>query len=613
VLDRTATRLVTLALRAEANRRPDATADLDAHHALARRVAASAAVLCRNEVVDGAPALPVRDGDRVALLGAFATRPRFQGTGSSRITPTRVDRLHDELVSHLGADRVSFAPGYDAPDEVDDRLLADAVARACEADVAVVVVGLPDGYENEGDDRAHLDLPRSHDALVAAVAAAHDRVVVVVIGGAPVVMPWVDDVEAVVVGYLGGQAGGGGLADVLSGAATPGGHLAETFPRHLADLPTARSFPGGPTTVEHRESVYVGYRFHDTVGGEVLFPFGHGLSYTTFDYGEVSLDRTEVAPDDLAGGSTVTASVEVTNTGEVAGSHVVQCYVRDVASAVHRPDRELRAFARIHLEVGASTTVELELGERAFAFWDVEVGGWTVEPGAFEVLVGASSRDLRGSATLSVHGRGVRGARRTRGLPRPAAVPRRRRGVVRGAARPAAARERRLPPAVHPGHADQRDHRHGRGPDGVVDRRPAAAQGVRRRPGQRGPRHLDAGGGAAADADDGRGGRRPARRDRRPRQRPLDRRRPARAPSARPRRATAQLTLRLRPHPSRPSRIPWAPRRGPHGAASPERPHRRRVAVTSRGDGDARWSPGGRLPSPVPAHVTGAVLRYDLT
>jgi beta-glucosidase len=404
VLDRVATRLVTLALRADANRRPDATADLDAHHALARRVAASAAVLCRNEVVGEAPALPVRGGDRVALLGAFATDPRFQGTGSSRITPTRVDRLHDELVAHLGADRVSYAPGYGSPDQVDDRLLADAVARARDADIAVVVVGLPDGYENEGDDRDHLDLPRAHDALVAAVAAAHDRVVVVVIGGAPVVMPWVDDVEAVVVGYLGGQAGGGGLADVLTGTVTPGGHLAETFPRHLADLPTARSFPGGPTTVEHRESVYVGYRFHDTVGGDVLFPFGHGLSYTSFSYGEVALDRSSVAPDDLAGGGTVTVSVEVTNTGEVAGAHVVQCYVRDVASAVHRPDRELRAFARVHLGPGESTTVTLPLDERAFAFWDVGRDGWAVEPGRFEVVVGASSRDPRGSADLDVTG-----------------------------------------------------------------------------------------------------------------------------------------------------------------------------------------------------------------
>jgi beta-glucosidase len=404
VVDRTARRLVSLALRAEAARRPDATVDHDAHHRLARDVAAAAAVLCRNEPVDGAPALPVRDGDRVALLGTFATAPRYQGTGSSRITPTRVDRLHDELVAHLGADRVTFAPGYDAPDEVDDRRVAEAVARAREADVAVVVVGLPDGYENEGLDRDHLDLPVSHDALVAAVAAAHDRVVVVVVAGSPVAMPWVDDVEAVLVGYLGGQAGGGGLADVLTGAVTPGGHLAETFPRHLGDLPTARSFPGGPATVEHRESVYVGYRFHDSVDGDVLFPFGHGLSYTSFAYGEVTLDRREVAPDHLVGGGTVTATVEVTNTGEVAGAHVVQCYVRDVAAAVHRPDRELRAFARVHLDPGASTTVELPLGERAFAFWDVERDDWTVEPGRFEVLVGASSRDLRGGADLEVTG-----------------------------------------------------------------------------------------------------------------------------------------------------------------------------------------------------------------
>jgi beta-glucosidase len=400
VLDAAAVRLVTLALRAEAARRPAARFDRAAHHALARRVAAEAAVLCRNE----ADALPIRDGETVALLGTFATAPRYQGTGSSRINPTRLDTLAEELATLVGAARVRLAPGYDRPDAIDDALVADAVACAREADVAVVCVGLPDGDENEGDDREHLALPRSHDALVAAVAAVHDRVVVVLANGSPVTMPWVDDVAAVVEGYLGGQAGGGGMADVLTGRVNPGGRLAETFPRHLDDVPAARHAPGGPNTVEHREGLYVGYRFHDTVGGDVLFPFGHGLSYTTFEVADVTLDRAEVTPEELAAGATVTVRSRVDNTGELAGSTVVQVYVRDLEAAVYRPDRELRAFAKVRLAPGASETVELELGERAFAFWDVDHHGWTVEPGGFEVLVGLSSRDLRGSAPLTVAG-----------------------------------------------------------------------------------------------------------------------------------------------------------------------------------------------------------------
>jgi beta-glucosidase len=400
VLDAAAHRLVVLALRAEAARRPDARVDPDVHHALARRVAAEAAVLCRNE---GA-ALPIREGETVALLGAFATSPRYQGTGSSRINPTRLDSLAEELTALLGAERVRVAAGYDRPDAVDDVLVAEAVACARDADVAVLCVGLPDGYENEGDDRVHLDLPRSHDALVAAVAAAHDRVVVVLSNGAPVTMPWVDDVAAIVEGYLGGQAGGGGLADVLTGRVDPGGRLAETFPRHLDDVPAARDAPGGPNTVEHREGLYVGYRYHDTVGGDVLFPFGHGLSYTTFEVEGPTLDRIELTPEELASGAEVTVRVPVRNTGEVAGSTVVQVYVRDLEAAVYRPDRELRAFAKVRLGPGAGEEVTLTLGERAFAYWDTERDGWTVEPGVFEVLVGCSSRDLRGRATLTVTG-----------------------------------------------------------------------------------------------------------------------------------------------------------------------------------------------------------------
>ncbi len=402
-LDATAVRMVALALRAEAGRQVSGGSGddrADDHHALARQVAAEVVVLCRN--VDDA--LPLRDGDRVALIGELADRPRFQGTGSSRVNPTRVDTLRDELVGALGADRVSYQPGYHDPSAIDAARVEAALTAAGDADVAVVCVGLPDVYENEGEDRADLRLPASHDHLVAALAAQHDRVVVVLVNGAPVTMPWVEDVEAVVEGYLGGQAGGGALADVLTGAVNPSGHLAETFPRHLDDVAAQRNYPGGPNTVEYREGLYVGYRFHDTVDGDVLFPFGHGLSYTTFEVGEVALDRTELAPDDLAEGTIVTLSAEVTNTGDRAGKVVPQVYVRDSEAAVHRPDRELKGFAKVALAPGESTRVDVPLDHRAFAYWHPDHRDWVVEPGRFEVLVGLSSRDLRGGAELTLTG-----------------------------------------------------------------------------------------------------------------------------------------------------------------------------------------------------------------
>ncbi len=400
-LDEVATRVTTLALRVAPNRDPNASSDLHEHHLLARRAAAEVAVLLRNDGV-----LPLaRDGDTtVALLGDLAVTPRFQGTGSSRINPTRVEDLRTELTALLGEDRVLFARGYDDPRTVDDTLVGKAVAVAREADVAVVVVGLPDVYENEGNDRADLALPRSHNALVAAVAAAHEHVVVVLVNGAPVELPWVDDVEAILEGYLGGQAAGGGLADVLTGVVAPGGRLAETFPRGLTDVSSANRFPSGPATVEYREGVYVGYRYHETTGGPVLFPFGHGLGYAPVSWGEPHVDTTSVDDTDLRDGATVTVTVPVTNDGDRATTEVVQVYVHDPEAAVHRPERELAGFAKVGLEPGETVDARVELDRRAFAWWDVASNDWVVESGTVEVVVAASSRDVRATVALEVSG-----------------------------------------------------------------------------------------------------------------------------------------------------------------------------------------------------------------
>lgn len=399
-LDRAAERVLTLIARATPEQ-PDAhTYDREAHHALARRVATEATVLLKN-----ADRLLPLDGDglQVAVIGAFAKQPRFQGAGSSTITPHRVDDAYTAIAALLteaglgGTGRLVYAAGYRRDSDALDQALLDQACEAVrDADVVLVFAGLNETYEIEGVDRPHLRLPPSHDALISAVAEAHDRVAVVLSNGAPVEMPWHDRVSAIVEGYLGGQAGGSAIAAVLFGAAEPGGRLAETFPHRWQDNP-AHALPIGPRHVEYRESVYVGYRYYDTAGAGVLFPFGHGLSYTTFAYSGLTLSA-QVMPDTEA----LEVSVTVTNTGERAGSEVVQVYVHDVATTVFRPSQELKAFTKVWLEPRGSTRITIVLDRRAFAYYDVDRPGWTVEPGVFEIRVGASSRDIRQTAIVDV-------------------------------------------------------------------------------------------------------------------------------------------------------------------------------------------------------------------
>ena len=264
---------------------PGQTFDAGAHHALARRAAAEGTVLLKN---DGG-LLPLAASARVAVVGEFAKVPRYQGAGSSLMSPHRLDDAFTAISALVGANRVSYAPGYlRHRDDVQPALLDVARAAARDADVVLAFVGLPEAYETEGVDRADLRLPDSHDALVRALVEVNPNVVVVLSNGAPVEMPWVGQVPAVVEGYLGGQAGGSAVAEVLFGVAEPGGRLAETFPRRWADNPVS-ALPTGPRQVEYRESLYVGYRYYDSVGADVLFPFGHGLGYTTFGYSGLEL------------------------------------------------------------------------------------------------------------------------------------------------------------------------------------------------------------------------------------------------------------------------------------------------------------------------------------
>ena len=397
-LDRSVGRVVDLVLKSLERPRPAAAPDFDAHHALARKAAAEGMVLLKNDD----DLLPLSAASSVALIGSFAKSPRYQGTGSSRVTPTRLESAFDALAA-LRDDAglcLFYAPGYDPEQSgLDDELITEAVETAEAADVAVVFAGLPTVYESEGFDRAHMRLPEQHNRLIEAVSAANAHTVVVLANGAPVEMPWVEAPKAILEAYLGGQAGGAAVADILFGRRNPCGKLAETFPLRQSDVAADQWFPGKNRQVQYREGLHVGYRHFDTFQRPVLFPFGHGLSYSRFQY-----DDLDVAPDpDAAFGYRV--SLTVANVGEVDGAEIVQVYVHAASgSGPYRPEQELRAYRKVPLAAGERRSLRIELGRDAFAFYDVERGDWAVPSGDYEVRVGASSRDIRLRQRLVVDG-----------------------------------------------------------------------------------------------------------------------------------------------------------------------------------------------------------------
>ncbi len=392
-VDRCATRVVELLQRGQRDG-AEHPSDRDAHHDLARRAATQGSVLLSNNGV-----LPLRPEGRIAVIGASAETPRYQGAGSSQVTPTRLDTPLDTLREHVGdTATVSYAPGYVAnTGETTDELFGDTLRTAADADVIVVFAGLPAPFESEGFDRPNLDLPPAQTRLIEALATTATPVVVVLHNGGLVQLPFADRVDAVLECWLGGQAGGSATVDVLFGDAEPGGRLAESIPEHVAQLPADRNFPGLPRRVEYREGLYIGYRFHDSAGVPARFPFGHGLSYTTFEWSAPEL----VTTGDVETGVDVEIRLTVTNTGDRAGSDVVQVYVRDVESSVHRPDKELKGFAKVHLAPGESSDVVVALDRRSFAVWDIAAHDWLVEGGDFEIVVARSSVDV--AATLAHH------------------------------------------------------------------------------------------------------------------------------------------------------------------------------------------------------------------
>ncbi|MGW0711638.1 glycoside hydrolase family 3 C-terminal domain-containing protein [Streptomyces sp. NPDC002643] len=393
-VDRAVERVAALVRRTAAPE--DVEVDTAPHHELARRVARESAVLLRNET--GLLPLNPAGTTSLAVIGAFARTPRFQGVGSSWVNPSRQDNALDALREPAGPGvRVGFAPGIVLDGEDEATLAEDAVAAAADADVALLVLGLPEDEESEGFDRTHARLPRRQIALPEAVAAVNSRVVVLSNGGLVEVGDWQHHTKAILEVWLGGQGGGAAVADLLFGRVNPSGRLAETIPARLADTPSYLNFPGSEGTVTYGERLYVGYRYYDSKDLEAAHPFGHGLSYKTFGYSDLRAE-TDGQGDDVV----VRLRLTVTNTGDRQGKEVVQVYVGDPQASVDRPRQELKAFAKVDLAPGTSVPVTFELRARDLSFYSAARRRRVLEPGDFDIAVGSSSRDIRLSATMSV-------------------------------------------------------------------------------------------------------------------------------------------------------------------------------------------------------------------
>ncbi|MBR1585238.1 MAG: glycoside hydrolase family 3 C-terminal domain-containing protein [Clostridia bacterium] len=388
-LDQAVLRLLRFVQETMEQRKPDTVIDREENRALARALAAECAVLMKNEGT-----LPLKDGQSVAFIGEFAEKPRYQGAGSSHINvPHPVSALE-------AASGVLYARGYDAhSDQTDAALLREAVEAAKKADIPVIFAGLPDAFETEGADRDHMRLPNNQNELIAAVSAVNPNTVVVLHGGSPVELPWLNQVSAVLCMYLGGEQVGASTVDLLFGKKNPSGRLAETWPLRLQDNPSYLNFPGEDGVVTYAEGIFVGYRYYDKKEMPVLFPFGHGLSYTQFEYSDFKLDQDKIQDTEK-----LKVTVTVKNAGPCPGKTAVQLYVRDVESTVRRPVRELKAFEKVSLQPGESKKVSFTLDKRAFAYWEPKCHDFFVESGAFVIEIGESSRDIRCEKAVQVEG-----------------------------------------------------------------------------------------------------------------------------------------------------------------------------------------------------------------
>jgi len=386
-LDKVVLRVVELVLKGLDGQKKAFVYDADAHHKLAQRAAAESSVLLKNK--NGI--LPLKKEATVAVIGAFAKEPRYQGAGSSKIVPSRLDNILDSLKA-FGV-TYEYAEGYslEAFSPPDEAKIKQACEIAKGKESVIIFAGLPGEYESEGFDRKNLDMPDSHNKLIEAVSAVNSNVVVVLQLGSPVVMPWDKSVSAILLSYLGGQAGSGACVDLLYGKTVPSAKLAETWPKVLSDTPCYKYFPGGTKSVQYRESIFVGYRYYDTVDLEPAYPFGHGLSYTEFAYSDLEISEN-------------TASFTVTNVGKVAGAEVSQLYVGLKDSRIFRAAKELKGFSRTELEAGESKRVEIPLGR--FTYYNTEIKDWATEGGEYTIYIAASISDIKLKGHKTIKGDG---------------------------------------------------------------------------------------------------------------------------------------------------------------------------------------------------------------
>lgn len=419
ILDKAVLRVLKL-VNQYVSHKPDTRPSYDkkAHHALARKTASESAVLLKNDGI-----LPLASNQKVAIIGEFAKHPRIQGGGSSHINCTEITSALDAFaainempgehicengVCHMAPPlryEISYAAGYQTKeDKIDEALIAEAVETAKNADVCVIFAGLPDEFESEGYDRTHLNMPDCQNVLIDKICDVQKNVVVVLHNGSPIRMPWLDRVNAVLEMYLAGQASGGAAADLLTGRVNPSGKLAESFPLQLEDNPSFLNFPGRRYEVAYSEGIFIGYRYYDKKKMEVLFPFGYGLSYTTFEYSGLKINGTSAPVVSISDTDEVTVSVDITNTGTCAGKEVAELYVKNFIGIENRPEKELKEFAKVFLQPGETKTVTFSLNYRSFAYYNETAKDWFVESGVYHIQIGASSRDIRLDAPVQING-----------------------------------------------------------------------------------------------------------------------------------------------------------------------------------------------------------------
>lgn len=394
VLDEAVDEILDIVFKVHSTHKDGVTYNVEEHDAISRQIASECGVLLKNRN----KILPLDKKEKVLVVGEMARTPRFQGAGSSFINCNKITSfltaLDEESIAY------DFEPGYFAKTRKDNKkLIEKAVKKAAQYDKVVVFAGLPNEYEAEGFDRKDMDMPKEHNELISALAKANKNVIVVLSGGSVVTMPWINDVKAVLQMYLAGQNSGGAALDILYGKVNPSGRLAETYPLKTEHIPASANFPGERFNVEYREGLYVGYRYFESVDAPVLFPFGYGLSYTTFDYSDISVDKCEINENEE-----INVSVTVHNTGNVDGKEVVQVYVLHNGKNVYMPKIQLRDFTKVFVASKNCVRVSFTLDKRAFAFYDVNVNDWVVESGDYEIAVGGNVRELKCKAKVTIQG-----------------------------------------------------------------------------------------------------------------------------------------------------------------------------------------------------------------